>query len=248
MEFKTREGVYHFLKSCTYIDEGSQGRCYVDRERKLVYKVYFNFFDPIEEDKIFEKSEILRFKDAKSNFVMFPKDIITLNGLIIGDITKYVNATNLYKINPFRISLNRLIRLCELALKEIELLSKQNIKTDDMAHNLLLGRKLYLIDTFDYTWSEVSYAENLSCNEYQFNLSIMYFLISNLFEEIVATSDILREMYNTEGKGISITEFINELKNYLSKILGKEITRLGEARVLRNKKEYDTMYKRKVEF
>lgn len=114
-------------------------------------------------------------------------------------------------------------------------------------HNLLLGRKLYLIDTFDYTWSELSYDENLLYNEYQFNLSIMYFLISNLFEEIVETSNVLQEMYATEGRGISIIEFINELKNYLSKVLGKEITRLGEARILRNKEQYDTMYKRTIE-
>lgn len=246
MEFKTRKEVYDFLKKCTYIDEGSQGKCYVDRNKKLVYKVYFNFFDPIEEDLILREDEVLRFKNVKSSLVSFPKDIITLNGLIIGDITKYINATNLCKLDPFRISLSRLIRLCELAIKEIELLSRQNVKTDDVSHNILLGRKLYLIDTYDYTWSESSYDETLLHNEYQFNLSIMYFLISNLFEEIVATSNILQEMYATEGKGISIIEFINELKNYLSKVLGKEVTRLGQARVLRNKKQYYTIYKRSI--
>ena len=33
MEFKTREEVYDFLKKCTYLDEGSQGKCYVDKEK-----------------------------------------------------------------------------------------------------------------------------------------------------------------------------------------------------------------------
>lgn len=65
MEFKTREEVYAFLKNCTYLDEGSQGRCYVDKKRKFVYKLYFSFLDPVEDDINWDKSEILTFSDIE---------------------------------------------------------------------------------------------------------------------------------------------------------------------------------------
>ncbi len=56
--------------------------------------------------------------------IIFPKDVIKLNGVVIGDMTRYVNAQNLYKINPLTLDINWLLSLCELALKEIELISK----------------------------------------------------------------------------------------------------------------------------
>ena len=49
--------------------------------------------------------------------IIFPKDVIKLNGVVIGDMTRYVNAQNLYKINPLTLDINWLLSLCELALK-----------------------------------------------------------------------------------------------------------------------------------
>lgn len=248
MEFKTREDVYHFLKNnCTYIDGGSQGECYVDRERKLVYKLYFSFLDPIEGDSFLDKSEVLAFSDIESDLCIFPKDVITLKKVVIGDITDYVNAKNLYKINPLLININRLIKLCELALKEVELLARKNIKMFDVLYNIMLGDKLYIVDTLEYSRSQREYPNVLSFNLAQFNLSIMYFLISGIFEEVIKYNYILQGMYKSLGHDISIIDFIKELKRYLSELVGREITILGEASEFKNKKPVDTIYVRLLE-
>lgn len=248
MEFKTREDVYNFLKRCTYIDEGSQGKCYVDRERKFVYKLYFSFLDPLEGDIKFDKSEVLTFSDIKSDLCIFPKDVITLGEEVIGDITQYVDAKNLYKINPLFVNINHLIKLCELALKEVEFLSCKNIKMFDVLYNIMLGKKLYIVDALEYSRSEEEYNKVLSFNLAQFNLSIIYFLVSDIFEEVIKYNRILQAMYNSLGYDISVIEFIKELKNYLSELVGSEITTLEEASRFKNKKPSDTIYMRLLEF
>ena len=247
MEFKTREEVYEFLKKCTYLDEGSQGKCYVDKEKQLVYKLYFSFLDPFDEDIILEESDILAFKDIKTDMIIFPKDIIKLNGVVIGDITRYVDAQNLYKINPLRVDINWLLSLCELALKEIEYISKEHIKIFDMLYNIMLGNKFYIVDTLEYSKSQEDYAKILLTNLSQFNLSIVFFLVSGIFEEVIKDNHFLNSMYKSLGYGISIIEFIKELKKYLSELVGKEIKTLEEARHLVDKKKSETPYIRLLE-
>lgn len=246
MEFKNEKSVYDFMRKSKYLGFGQEGECYVDQKRKFAYKFYNSFLDSIEDNEP-SKEKILAFKDVKSNLVMFPQDIITLDSMIIGDISNYANGKNLYRISPYPIGLNRLIRLCELALKELELLTKQGIRCYDIIYNMLLGDQIYLIDGSDYFWSDLTYEETLAINKQQFNLSIMYFLISGIFEEVISNNKILQEMYDTLGNDISIIEFINRLKNYLSEIVGKEITNLGEARKLKNKHQREVPYARLIE-
>ncbi len=54
-------------------------------------------------------------------------------------------------------------------------------------------------------------------------------------------------MYKSLGYGISIIEFIKELKKYLSELVGKEIKTLEEARHLVDKEESETPYIRLLE-
>ena len=246
MEFKTRKEVEEFIEKSKYIGGGSQGECYVDSQRENVYKIYYNFLDPIEEDTPIEASEILQFQDINSGLVMFPKDIIAINGDIIGDISKYARGKNLDTLNPLLVDLNHLIKLCRLAIKEIELLSRKRVILYDVVFNTLLGDNLYIVDTKDYSWSLESYEETLKNNIKQFNLSILWFLIDDLFESIIEKNKLLREMYKTEGLDISVIDFIIELKNYLSEILGREISTLGDARSLMNKNHRRTFYKRSL--
>lgn len=168
MEFKNEKSVYDFMRKSKYLGFGQEGECYVDQKRKLAYKFYNNFLDSIEDDEP-SKEKILAFKDVKSNLVMFPQDIITLDSVIIGDISNYANGKNLYRISPYPIDLNRLIRLCELALKELELLTKQGIRCYDIIYNMLLGDQIYLIDGSDYFWSDLTYEETLAINKQHIN-------------------------------------------------------------------------------
>ena len=247
MEFKTRREVEEFIKKSKYLGGGSQGECYLNQD--LAYKFYFSFLDPIEDDPLLTKDEILKYKDIDSNIFIFPQDVVFLNGEIIGDITKYAKACNLYKINPLTIDLNRLLKLCAIALKEIELISKRKIRCFDMLYNILLGDSFYIIDTIEYTLDDYfSYEELNNINQSQFNLEVIWFLISGLFDEIIAQNKELNEMYREirVGNYISLLEFINKLKNYLSEIIDYEIDNLGDARKLINKKHHNSPYERLI--
>lgn len=247
MEFKTHKDVEEFINGNKFLGDGSQGKCYVDKRRELVYKFYFNYFDPIEDDDPIDKEEILRFSHINSDLVMFSKDIILFQGEIIGDISKYAKGTNLIETNPFAVNLNWLIKLCEIALKDLELITEANVEIYDTVYNTLLGDRLYLIDAKDYTWSKRSYNETLAINTARFNEGIMYFLVSGLFEEVIRRNKVLKEMYRTKGNNISIIDFIIELKQYLSELLGTEIEELESAKSLLNKKRVRSNYKRTIE-
>lgn len=179
--------------------------------------------------------------------IIFPKDVIKLNGVVIGDMTRYVNAQNLYKINPLTLDINWLLSLCELALKEIELISKEHIKIFDMLYNIMLGNKFYIVDTLEYSKSQEDYTKILLTNLSQFNLSIVFFLVSGIFEEVIKDNHFLNSMYKSLGYGISIIEFIKELKKYLSELVGKEIKTLEEARSLVDKEKSEPSYIRLLE-
>ena len=102
---------------------------------------------------------ILKNKLKKTLINFLKKDIIAINGDIIGDISKYARGKNLDTLNPLLVDLNHLIKLCRLAIKEIELLSRKRVILYDVVFNTLLGDNLYIVDTKDYSWSLESYEE-----------------------------------------------------------------------------------------
>lgn len=200
----------------------------------------------MEDDSELIKEDILKFSHIKNDLIIFPLDVISLNEEVIGEISRYVKGRNLYQLNPLTVNLDRLIKLCELALKELTLITRENVTIYDTVYNTLLGEQLYLIDTTEYTWSKEPFTENLKANIKGFNISIMLFLISGIFDEVISSNKILNEMYQTKGEDISIIEFIKELKKYLSEILGIEVKTLASARMLHNKQRVRTIYKREI--
>jgi len=246
MEFKTREDAYALMKRCKYLDGGSQGKCYVDRRKGLVYKFYQSFLDPIDDNSFFTEEEVLAFKHIKSDMFVFPYDVMKQGSEVIGDISIYKDAINLYKLNPLTVDLNRLLSLCEIAIKEVELITRQSVNCYDMLYNIMLGDRLYVVDSLDDSLRERDYNELLLDNMEQFNVSIIDFLISNLFENVIKENRILQEMCDSKCVDTSITIFITELKKYLSELVGREITFLNEAIRYRNKEEIETDYKRLI--
>jgi len=243
MVFKTKEDVYHYLDALEYITLGSQGESY--RDRTSVYKIFHGFEDESEEE-LFSKGQILQFKDVKNKTFIFPNELILLKERIIGYIAKYVQAKNLYETNPLRINLERLKKVIELALKDIELISRKGISCDDIMYNILLGKRLYIIDTIGYTLSDEDYTKLYKENVRLFNLEIMFFLVDGIFEEVIRGNKILKEMYHSRGNDISVIEFIDRLKDYLSELMGKEITTLKNARPLMDKKIENHEYQRSL--
>lgn len=242
MVFYLRREIDKFIRSLIYLGQGSQGVCY--RDSKNVYKFYHSYFDDDYEGN-YKKEEILQFKNVKSSTFIFPKDIIMLNDQVIGDITVYRNARNLYQINPLNVNLDKFLRLVFLALKDLEELSKKGILCYDVMYNILMGYRIYIIDTLEYCFSDIAYQEILRNNLRGFYLEIMYFLVDGLFLDVVKSCPRLNDMYESKNS-VSIIDFIAEFRNYLKEILGKEIIYLREAKEIRDINVENLKYDRDV--
>ena len=244
MVFHTREEIECFMHSLVYLGQGSQGVCYKDRQSKVVYKFYHSYFEN-DFEGVYGKEEIEKFKNIKSSTFVFPKDVMMLNDQVIGDITPYKKAKNLYQVNPFNINLDRFIKLVALAVKDIEELSKKGIQSYDVMYNILWGYQLYIIDTLEYSFRDQDWRWIWQRNLSYFNLEIMYFLVDGIFGDVINHYSKLRDMYESKGREINIVAFIMELKNCMSKMLGHEITYLKEAKefqdhhVLENTLKYE---------
>ncbi len=232
MVFHTKQELEEKFQALSYLNQGSQGICFKSKDN-LVYKLYHSYFDS-DFEGIYVKKEILQFKNIKLNTFVFPKDVIMLKKQVIGDITEYKNARNLYQHNPLNINLDHLSKLIYLAKKDIVSLSKQGVLCCDMMYNILLGYHLYIIDTLEYCFTDLPFRDILEINLKAFNLEIMYFLVDGLFFDIIRSNPRLNKMYNNKGRDMDILEFIKEFKDTLAKIKGYEITYLREALDLRD--------------
>ncbi len=233
MVFYSRSDVDSFILSLKYLGQGSQGVCYKDKDSHKVYKFYHSYFDGDFEGS-YRKEEILQFKDIKSSTFIFPKDVILFDHQVIGDITVYKHAKNLCDFNPLNVNLDQFMKRIALALKDFELLSQSGVLCYDMMYNILMGYRIYIIDTLEYCFSNKTYQERLINNLWAFNLEIMYFLVDGLFLDIVRSHPKLGMMYENQCYGMSILEFIAEFRNVLSEMIGFKITYLREAKELRD--------------
>ena len=233
MIFHTISEVDNFIHSLIYLGQGSQGVCYKDRESKVVYKFYHSYFDR-DFEGVWRKEEILRFRNISSSTFVFPTDVIMLNNQVIGDVTPYKKAKNLCQFNPLNVNLDHFIKLIRLAVKDIESLSQCGVQVYDVMYNILMGYRMYIIDTLEYSMSDKGYEELLRSNLYGFNLEIMYFLVDGLFLDVISSHSKLKDMYQSKGKDGSIIDFIIEFRSYLEKLLGKDIVYLRDAKKLRD--------------
>lgn len=233
MIFHTISEVDNFIHSLIYLGQGSQGVCYKDRESKVVYKFYHSYFDR-DFEGVWRKEEILRFRNISSSTFVFPTDVIMLNNQVIGDVTPYKKAKNLCQFNPLNVNLDHFIKLIRLAVKDIESLSQCGVQVYDVMYNILMGYRMYIIDTLEYSMSDKGYEELLRSNLYGFNLEIMYFLVDGLFLDVIYSHSKLKDMYQSKGKDGSIIDFIIEFRSYLEKLLGKDIVYLRDAKMLKD--------------
>ena len=236
MLFKTEAEVNLFMRKLNYLGEGTQGKCFVDKNRKWVFKFFQSYFDTLRYDyEDLTEADILKFQKIKSNTFLFPKEIIYLNEKIIGYTIPYRNAKNMYAINPLTLNLDRLLKLLNIALKEIEYISRCGVRMYDVLYNILLGNRIYIIDTLEYGMCEGYFHDVLKENLKAFNFEIMSFLINGLFDKIIADNKTLSDMYNSKDVEVSIIDFIFELRNYLANLLGKNVTYLREAKSLQDR-------------
>lgn len=235
IRFSSVSEVEKFLISLELMGMGSQGTVYKSKNGKYAYKIFHDFEE--EDFNDWTQEEILKFSDVKNDTYIFPIDTIMLKDTAIGYITEAIVGKDLCNVNPFMVDLNFLVYAIEKALFDVQKISEGHVWTYDVMYNIMLGKNIYVVDSLEYSrlWAIPS-KEIYEHNIYTYNMGFMYFLVDDYFDDVVNSNKILREMYMTKGKGISIIEFIETFKKYLSELVGREVTCLDMARKYVNKR------------
>ena len=232
MKFKSKRDLLLKTIVLKEIGEGSQGICYLDKNNKLIYKIYHEFFNECMSD--YNYNNIMQFSNIKNNTYIFPKDVIEVDDKVVGYIEPYVNSKDLSSINPLKISLDKLITNINNARIDIERISEYGIQTYDVMYNILYKNKFNVIDSDEYVIKDIDPSILIERNNNNFDYAIYNFLIDNYFEEFVNSYRELRGMY--KDKCVDVVIFIELLRKYLSEYIGDEVNKLSDAKECMNKR------------
>lgn len=225
MEFVSREHFDTYLRGLKYLGQGCQGVCYLREKDNTVFKVFHDYFD--EEDSSYTEDFILRFSNIKNSTFIWPNSVIIVAGTIVGYTMPYKRAKNLCNINPLLVNLDKLEEATIKAEKDVKTLTDNEVRLYDVRYNILYNNgKMYVIDTLEYGNRKVSYEENRMTIDDE----LMLFLVDNYFEDFVKNDKLLNAMYREfEVRGV---DFLKVFRNKLSEYVGKDITKLNEAKHL----------------
>ena len=160
--FESKEEFEHFInkKKCMLLGKGSEGNCYLGKDG-LAYKIIrYNMYDRRIKDYITDK-------DYKLKHFAFPIDFYTdinhdeiygySTNAFIGDIF-FDNELLLCVIDP-----DKMVEAYYELVKDIKVISDDNIFIYDALNNLLFNNKQYmLIDTLDYCLIDDPYERNIN--------------------------------------------------------------------------------------
>lgn len=231
MEFKSRRDLLLKTLVLKEIGEGSQGICYLDKDNKLVYKIYHEFFDGCMSD--YNYNNIIQFSNIKNNTYIFPKDVIEVENEVVGYVEAYVNSKELNKINPLKVNLDKLINCINKVYGDIETISENGVLTYDVMYNILYKNKFNVIDSDEYVIKDIDSTVLFERNKQTFDYAIYNFLIDNYFDDFVNSYRLLRDMYN--NKDVDVTIFIKVFRKFLSEYIGDEVNKLNDAKECMNK-------------
>lgn len=182
MDFKSDVTFAIFLKmkSLMSINAGSEGECFKSNYDKDAYKVYFDD-EMLFTGKDYDPDKIITTHEVDLESFAFPKQLYTVNGVLKGYRTKYVEGdlfstentldiTNIYMID-FRSLVNAYLRM----KSDVVALSEKHIAIYDLPFNLMFdGKKLTAIDTCGYYKSDESVLRN--------NLDSLDLAITSIFD------------------------------------------------------------------
>lgn len=237
MNFKNKKIMLEKMKELAILGFGSQGICYYNKNTNEVYKIFHQAIDEYEDDddKInYTKEELMRFSHVKNRTFLWANDIISMDGEIVGYITKYVAAKSLYKTDPLRINLDKFSSCVGSAKKDLKIISENGILTYDLMYNILYGKKFYVTDFDEFSYNDRDPKKLEEINNRNFNYELFQFLVDGYFDEFVSEHKDLNNMY--QEKDGNIVYFIKMLKKYLSDYMGTEVKALNQASKCLNKK------------
>lgn len=221
----SRKEMDKLLYKLSYLGSGSQGVCYVDKSKDLVYKVFHTYID--RENSMYSMGDILMFSDVVNDTYKFPKDIIMVDGIVEGYTLDYFRGHDLCQMNPFRINLDNFENLISKVYEDIKIISDKGVLTYDVLYNIMYSKDaLAIVDTLEYSKNSDVYVSN----RYNFDIGINSFLVDSFFNHFVDSDSTLKEMYIS--KDVSALEFLKMFRAKISEYLGYEITYLDEAKCL----------------
>ena len=225
MNFVNKEHFNIFLRGLTYLGQGFQGICYLNKNNNIVYKVFHEYM--YNEKAGYDKDFLLRFSNIKNNTFIWPTDVIYVENELVGYTMPYKNSKNLFQIDPLSISLNALEKGLTNIFKDIKIITDNNVTLYDVMYNIMYKNgRLYVVDTLEYGINKTSYENNRACIDNE----IMLFLVDDYFDYFVKDNLLLNEMYMDYN--VSSLEFLKEFRKKLSEYLDKDITKLNDAKSL----------------
>lgn len=249
MYFNNKKDFIYFLSIKHYLNSGSQGTCFLDLKKNIVYKIFNQFLDnDFDYDEYIEynNDEIMRFSNITNNTFIFPKDVIIVNNEVVGYITDFVKAIHLNCVSNLCVNLDNFERAINIAYKDVKLLSDNKITLFDVLYNLLYDEendKFYVTDTdeFGIELNDLNYDDY---NLKNFNSEIYWFLIDGYFDEFIKDHNDLFKMY--KDKSSDLLCFLKLFRKYLSEYFGKDIKYLYQAEKVKNKHKHNPVYMRQV--
>ena len=174
------------------LGSGAQGTCF--KIGNKVYKIFNEFCDEYRyDDIVYNKDDLLRFSEIKNNTFVWPSDVIVVGDKVVGYITDYIDAKSLYEINPLRVSLEKYIKSLDLVLDDIKIISDNGVMTFDVSYNTLYGRNGFnVIDTMEYTLSDIDCSSLYKINKSRFDCETKLFLIDGYFDEFIDNNFFLK--------------------------------------------------------
>ena len=244
MEMKNKEEFKRYLSSLKELGFGSSGVTYYDAKRSKVIKVSHDYLN---EGISYYSEDILAFKDCQNNTYIFADDSIVIDDKIVAYIMPFAPGKPLYMTDPLRIKYDNFMNAVINSMTDVEKISNYGVESFDVIYNMMYSsKKLSIIDQDEYSLSKMKMEDSdlLKYNFYQFNTSVMLFLIDSYFDNFVSDNKVLHEMYNS--KDVNIKEFLILFKKSLSEYASKEIVTLNDAKGALDKRRIVKKYIRNI--
>lgn len=244
MEMKNKEEFKRYLSSLKELGFGSNGVTYYDAKRSKVIKVSHDY---LTEGISYYSEDILAFKDCRNNTYIFADDNIVIDDKIVAYTMPFAPGKPLYMTNPLRIKYDNFMNAVINSMTDVEKISNYGVESFDVIYNMMYSsKKLSIIDQDEYSLSKMKMEDSdlLKYNFYQFNTSVMLFLVDSFFDNFVNNNKSLHEMYNS--KDVNIKEFLILFKKSLSEYASKEIVTLNDAKGALDKRRIEKKYIRDI--
>lgn len=246
MSFDSKEVFDKFIKSLINLGSGSQGVVYYDSKNQKTYKIFLQYFDnDLDYYVKYKIDEVLRFKDFVNDTIIFPQDVITVCGEVVGYVMRYVAGFPLYTIDPLKLDLDLFGKGIEKTEFDFRFISNHGIKSYDISYNVMYNNGVFnVVDTDDYSFSSLDAYLLTNINNGNLCYEITRFLVDGYFDGFVLNNKILKEMYI--GNEATALEFLQAFRYYLSECMGKDIKRLSAANGCLNRKKTVICYERSI--